>query len=159
MTIWTISVAWRASAVFKTTLCLLDASPTPNFRSSTTLAMLFIMCSREDRTKRGILAEGFGIALVEASASGKPVIAGRSGGVADAVQDGITGLLVNPVDTEEVAAAIIKVLRESGVAREMGDNGRQWVENEMNWTRAADEFQQAMEQFFPRNLSDVKEAG
>jgi phosphatidyl-myo-inositol dimannoside synthase len=119
----------------------------------------FIMCSREDRTKRGILAEGFGIALVEASASGKPVIAGRSGGVADAVQDGITGLLVNPVDTEEVAAAIIKVLREPGVAQEMGDNGRQWVENEMNWTRAADEFQQAMEQFFPRSLSDVKEAG
>ena len=45
---------------------------------------------------------------MEASACGKPVIAGRSGGVTDAVQDGVTGLLVNPVDTEEVAAAIIE---------------------------------------------------
>jgi phosphatidylinositol alpha-1,6-mannosyltransferase len=119
----------------------------------------FVMCSREDRSRRGILAEGFGIALVEASACGKPVIAGRSGGVSDAVHDGITGLLVNPVDTEEVAAAIIKLLREPDLAKVMGDNGRKWVEIEMNWDRAANEFQQVMEQFFPGNLSAVKEAG
>ena len=119
----------------------------------------FVMCSREDRTKRGILAEGFGIALVEASACGKPAIAGRSGGVSDAVQDGITGLLVNPVDTEEVADAIIKVLREPGLANVLGNNGRKWVESEMNWNRAADEFQHAIEQFFPGDLSGVKEAG
>ena len=119
----------------------------------------FIMCSREDRTKRGILAEGFGIALVEASACGKPVIAGRSGGVPDAVQDGITGLLVNPFDTEEVAAAIIKVLREPGVAKVLGNNGRKWVESEMNWGRAANEFEQAIERFFPGDLCNGKEAG
>jgi phosphatidyl-myo-inositol dimannoside synthase len=68
----------------------------------------FIMCSREERTRRGILAEGFGLALLEASACGKPVIAGRSGGVPDAVQDGITGVLVNPVDGEEVAGALAR---------------------------------------------------
>lgn len=113
----------------------------------------FIMCSREDRTRRGILAEGFGLALLEASACGKPVIAGKSGGVPDAVQDGITGLLVNPVDSEAVAAAIIKLLREPGVAKTMGEDGRKWVETEMNWTRSADEFEQAMKKFFPQVLS------
>ena len=77
------------------------------------------------------------------------MIAGRSGGMTDAVQDAVTGLLVNPLDTEEVAAAIIKLLREPGVARVLGNNGRKWVQSEMNWTRAADEFQQAMGQFFP----------
>jgi phosphatidyl-myo-inositol dimannoside synthase len=118
----------------------------------------FIMCSREDRTRRGILAEGFGLALLEASACGKPVIAGRSGGVPDAVQDGITGLLVNPVDSEAVAAAMIKVLRERGAAKTMGDNGRKWVESEMNWTRAADEFEQAMKKFFPQVFFGGKEA-
>ena len=118
----------------------------------------FIMCSREDRTRRGILAEGFGIALVEASACGKPVIAGRSGGVIDAVQDGVTGLLVNPVDIEAAAAAIITVLRQPGLAMTLGTNGRAWVESEMNWTRAADEFQQAMQRFFPGANNSGKEA-
>jgi hypothetical protein len=40
--------------------------------------------------------EGFGIALLEASASGKPVVAGRSGGMPDAVRENETGLLVDP---------------------------------------------------------------
>lgn len=113
----------------------------------------FVMCSRAERNRRGILAEGFGLALVEASACGKPVIAGRSGGVPDAVQDGLTGLLVNPEDSDAVAAAIVKVLREPGMAKIMGENGRKWVESEMNWTRAADEFEQAMAKFFPKEFS------
>jgi phosphatidylinositol alpha-1,6-mannosyltransferase len=110
----------------------------------------FVMCSREDRGRRGILAEGFGMALVEASACGKPVIAGRSGGVPDAVQEGVTGLLVDPSDSDALAAAIIRVLREPGLANRLGTNGRQWVEKEMNWSRSADEFACAMETFFPR---------
>ncbi len=118
---------------------------------------VFIMCSREDRTRRGILAEGFGLALLEASGCGKPVIAGKSGGVPDAVQDGRTGLLVNPDDSEAVAAAIVKILREPGVAKTMGENGRKWVESEMNWTRAADEFEQAMKRFFPQVFFGGKE--
>jgi phosphatidylinositol alpha-1,6-mannosyltransferase len=107
----------------------------------------FIMCSREDRTRRGILAEGFGIALLEASACGKPVIAGRSGGIPDAVQDGLTGLLVDPLDSAEAAAAIVRLLKEPDLAKRLGETGRRWVENEMNWTRAADEFQRALEAF------------
>ncbi len=108
----------------------------------------FIMCSREDRTRRGTLAEGFGISFVEASACGKPVIAGRSGGVSDAVQQGITGLLVNPTSVDEVADAIIRLLAEPKLAQSLGKNGRLWVESEMNWGRAAEEFQSAMERFF-----------
>jgi phosphatidylinositol alpha-1,6-mannosyltransferase len=117
----------------------------------------FILCSREDRGRRGILAEGFGMALVEASSCGKPVIAGRSGGVPDAVVEGITGLLLDPCDSDAVAAAIIKVLREPDLAKTLGANGREWVEAEMNWTRAADEFARVMEKFFPQVASD-KEA-
>jgi phosphatidyl-myo-inositol dimannoside synthase len=119
---------------------------------------VFIMCSREDRTRRGILAEGFGMALVEASACGKPVIAGKSGGVPDAVQDGLSGLLVDPEDSAGVAAAIIKVLRDPVMAGIMGNQGRKWVESEMNWTRAAREFEQAMKKFFPQSFPFGKEA-
>ncbi len=80
----------------------------------------FVMCSRADRTRRGILAEGFGMAFVEASACGKAVIAGKSGGVPDAVQHGLTGLLVNPEDSEAIAASIVTVLREPGIAESHG---------------------------------------
>ncbi len=118
----------------------------------------FIMCSREDRGRRGILAEGFGMALVEASACGKPVIAGRSGGVPDAVLEGVTGLLVDPCDSDAVAAVIVKVLREPDLAKTLGTSGREGVESQMNWTRAADKFAQAMEKFFPQVVSGHKEA-
>jgi phosphatidyl-myo-inositol dimannoside synthase len=114
----------------------------------------FILCSREERGPRGVLAEGFGIALVEASACGKPVIAGRSGGVPDAVLDGVTGLLVDPIDSGAVATAIVKVLRDRELAKRLGTNGRRWVETEMNWTRAADEFARAMQRFFPQIIGE-----
>jgi phosphatidyl-myo-inositol dimannoside synthase len=114
----------------------------------------FILCSREERGRRGVLAEGFGIALLEASACGKPVIAGRSGGVPDAVLDGVTGLLVDPVDSDAVAATIVKVLTNRELAKRLGTNGRHWVEAEMNWTRAAGEFARAMQRFFPQVVGE-----
>src|SRR5205807_7400354 len=66
------------------------------------------------------LIEGFGIAFAEASASGKPVIAGRSGGTEDAVQDGVTGRLVDPGDAAGVAQAIRTLLFDRRLAEQMG---------------------------------------
>ena len=130
---------------------------TPSFPCSTTPAMPSSCAAAKSRTRRGILAEGFGIALLEASACGKPLIAGRSGGIADAVQDGITGLLLNPVDFREVATTIVRLLNEPDLAKQLGENGRRWVENEMNWTRAAEDFQRAMD-FFTGTSPNGKEA-
>ena len=112
-----------ASMACRRTSSLPGACQTPNFLCSTTPAMPSSCAAAKSAARRGILAEGFGIALVEASACGKPVIAGRSGGIADAVQDGVTGLLVNPVDTEEVASAIVRLLREPDLAKRLGENG------------------------------------
>lgn len=56
-------------------------------------------------------AEGFGIVYLEALASGKPVLAGNKDGSRDAVGGGELGLLVDPDDTAEIAAEIIRVLR------------------------------------------------
>lgn len=79
--------------------------------------------------------EGFGIALAEASACGLPVIAGRSGGVAEAVKEGETGLIVDPEDTEEIAAAIRRLLDDQLLARRLGQAGRKAVESHYNWDR------------------------
>ena len=56
-------------------------------------------------------AEGFGIVFLEALACGKPVLAGNKDGSRDALADGELGLLVDPDDTAEIAAEIIRVLR------------------------------------------------
>lgn len=79
--------------------------------------------------------EGFGIALAEASACGLPVVTGRSGGVAEAVKDGETGLIVDPEDTEAIAAAITRLLDDQLLARRLGQAGRKAVETHYNWDR------------------------
>lgn len=76
--------------------------------------------------------EGFGIALAEASACGKPVIAGDSGGVSDAVIDGETGLLVDPFDLEAIERAVVSLLDDRTRAQSLGDQGRDRVERELS---------------------------
>src|SRR5207247_4853294 len=67
-----------------------------------------------------LLAEGFGIAIVEASACGLPVVGGRAGGVPDAVRDGETGILVDPDDAGAVAHGITRVLGDAELRRRLG---------------------------------------
>ena len=83
--------------------------------------------------------EGFGIALLEASASGKPVVAGRSGGMPDAVRAHETGMLVDPEDPASVAAAIAGLLADPARAAALGAAGRRGVESFYNWPRVVAE--------------------
>ena len=72
-----------------------------------------------------------------------------AGSVPDAIRDGITGFLLNPNDAEELAGKILLVLQEPGLAAELVRNGRQSIENEMNWDRGARELSAALDRFFP----------
>jgi phosphatidylinositol alpha-1,6-mannosyltransferase len=83
--------------------------------------------------------EGFGISFVEASASGLPIVAGNSGGVPDAVRANETGLLVPPEDPAAVAAAVARLLADSGEARKIGAAGRRAVETYYNWDRVVND--------------------
>ncbi len=98
-----------------------------------------------------LLAEGFGISLVEASASGIAVVGGRSGGVADAVRDGETGLLVDPEQPAAVAAAINRLLADETLRRRMGAAGRRAVETYYNWDRVCGDLMRIDEQFRRRS--------
>jgi len=110
---------------------------------------VFILCSRKESNLRGILAEGFGIVFLEASSTGKPVIGGKSGGISEAVKENITGLLVDPMDPDAIADAVIRLITDGEFAQRLGQNGRRWVEEEMNWERATTEFCEAYWRFFP----------
>ena len=87
------------------------------------------------RRADGTRVEGFGVALAEASACGLPVIAGQSGGLAEAVSDGQTGLVVDPDDPAAVAAALKRLLEDQLLARRLGQGGRKAIESFYNWDR------------------------
>ena len=91
------------------------------------------------RIENNMDVEGFGIAFVEAGASGAAVVAGDSGGVRSAVRDGETGVLVPPRDVERAAEMIGSLLDDEGRRRAMGEAGRAAVERYYNWDRVAED--------------------
>ncbi len=98
-------------------------------------ADLYVGASR----RHDLLAEGFGISLVEASACGLAVVGGRSGGVPDAVRDGETGILVDPDDPAAVAAGVNALLANPERRKQLGAAGRKAVETYYNWDRVVKE--------------------
>lgn len=81
--------------------------------------------------------EGFGISFMEASACGKPVIAGRSGGAVEAVVDGETGVLIDPGSLTELTEAIRRLLIAPDLRQRLGDAGRQRAETSYDWSLLA----------------------
>ena len=78
-------------------------------------------------------SETFGVAAIEASASGVANVASRVGGVPEAVIHGKTGLLVPPRDVDGLAAACIELIDNPSRRREMGLAGRRFVERCYDW--------------------------
>jgi phosphatidyl-myo-inositol dimannoside synthase len=86
----------------------------------------------------GLDVEGLGIVYLEASATGVPVVAGRSGGAPETVQDGVTGLVANGSDLDEIATAVAEILTDPDRAAQMGAAGRRWAVDNWQWrTQAA----------------------
>lgn len=81
--------------------------------------------------------EAFGLAIVEAMAMGRPVVASRVGGIPDLVEDGRTGLLVPPGDAEALARALERLIADPAAARAMGQAGRARYEQRFTMDRVA----------------------
>lgn len=91
------------------------------------------------------LVEGFGIAYLEASAAGKSVVAGRSGGTEDAVVDGVTGFLVDPADPVALARTVRALLEDPSLAERMGKAGRERVLTTLSLERMGERFLAVLE--------------
>ncbi len=91
--------------------------------------------------------EGFGISLVEASACGVAVVAGKSGGTFEAVQDGVTGLLVDPEGPGAATEALRRLLDDPDLRRRLGAAGRAAVERHYNWDRVTADLIRIGEEF------------
>ena len=81
----------------------------------------------------GLDVEGLGIVYLEASASGVPVVAGRSGGAPETVVDGETGLVVDGRDVGAIAMTVGDLLADPDRAARMGAAGRRWVVDNWQW--------------------------
>jgi len=76
-----------------------------------------------------VIPEGFGRVIIEAQASGVPVVATRVGGVVDIIEDGLNGVLVDAKDPNSIAEGILKVLKDKELALRLAQEGRRVVEN------------------------------
>ncbi|PYP59382.1 MAG: hypothetical protein DMD40_03410 [Gemmatimonadetes bacterium] len=117
------------------TVRLLGAVPDTELPALYNAADLYVGASRRVE----LLAEGFGISLVEASACGLAVVGGRSGGVPDAVREGETGILVDSDDPAAVAAGVNELLANPERRKQLGAAGRKAVETYYNWDRVANQ--------------------
>jgi L-malate glycosyltransferase len=86
-----------------------------DLRSYLSAAEVFVLPSR---------SEGFSNAIVEAMAAALPVVATDVGGNAEAVQDGVSGIIVPPEDSDALASAIISLLSDTAKAKGMGAEGK-----------------------------------
>lgn len=75
----------------------------------------------------GDSVEGFGLVYLEAAAHGLPVVAHDVGGVAEAVVDGVTGLLVSPDRPVQLAAAFERLIHDPALRKKLGAAGREWA--------------------------------
>lgn len=82
---------------------------------------------------QGLDVEGLGIVFLEASATGVPVVAGRSGGAPEAVLEGVTGRVVDGRSLDEITDSVAGLLADPDLARKMGQAGREWICREWNW--------------------------
>ncbi|MBI4992790.1 MAG: glycosyltransferase family 4 protein [Candidatus Magasanikbacteria bacterium] len=94
------------------------------------LADLFVLLTHPDEGRE----EGLGLVFLESAAAGLPVIAGRSGGVEEAVLNGQTGLVVDIYQGDKIVAdSIIELLKNEKYAKNLGMNARMRLEADFKW--------------------------
>jgi len=75
------------------------------------------------------ITEGLGSSMLDAMACGTPVVGTRAGGIPEAIEHGRTGLLVAPHHPDELAAAIVRLLKDPALRARLGAAGRAHVES------------------------------
>lgn len=93
--------------------------------------------------------EGYGVVAREALAHARPVVASAVGGLLDAVEDGVTGILVPPGDAAALRAALERLLADGELRARLGSNARARAQERLGWERATRETLAAYEAALP----------
>jgi glycosyltransferase involved in cell wall biosynthesis len=100
------------------------------------------------------LVEGFSVAILEGMASSLPLIVTNVGGNAEAVQDGITGLVVPPADSEHLAEAILRIANNAVLRQQMGQAGQARVRRLFSIERTVEEHESQYLQLLIKKIAD-----
>jgi len=106
------------------------------------LCDVFLLLTREIKERGNV--EGFGMVFIEANACGKAVVGGKAGGTPEAIVDGKTGFLVDPLNLSEISERLIQLLANEDLAKRLGDEGRKRAEREFSWPKKSQEFWEAI---------------
>jgi glycosyltransferase involved in cell wall biosynthesis len=106
------------------------------------LSDVFVMVSREIPEKGEV--EGLGLVYMEAGGASLPVIAGRTGGVVDVVEEGVNGFLVDSFSQEQISETILKLYRDRSLREMLGRKGRLLAEDEWRWEKVAQKIIEAV---------------
>ena len=104
------------------------------------------------------LAEGVSNTILEAMATGLPVVATHVGANGKLVEDGVTGRLVPPADSDALAHAMIDYFRNPSMARQHGRAGRQVVERRFSLERMVEDYHRLYEALIPRRRRNDSDA-
>jgi glycosyltransferase involved in cell wall biosynthesis len=88
--------------------------------------------------------EGWGMTITENAACGTPAVAYDVAGLRDSIKDGVTGLLVENGNVEALAEAVMRVLRDEGLRRQLGENALKYAK-QFSWDKTAEEFMKVLE--------------
>nr|VFJ67435.1 MAG: sucrose-phosphate synthase [Candidatus Kentron sp. FM]VFJ67589.1 MAG: sucrose-phosphate synthase [Candidatus Kentron sp. FM]VFK16689.1 MAG: sucrose-phosphate synthase [Candidatus Kentron sp. FM] len=86
------------------------------------------------------LTEPFGLTLIEAAASGLPIVATEDGGPTDIIGNCQNGLLIDPLNTQSITDAILEILRDKANLRRLVGNGLQGVQTHYSWPAHAESY-------------------
>jgi glycosyltransferase involved in cell wall biosynthesis len=92
------------------------------------------------------LEEGQSIALLEAMASGKPLIGSNAGGIPMQIRDGWNGFLVEPENEKRLAEKIQYLIENEGERMRMGDNSRKLAKDKFSWEKIVEEYLKVYEE-------------
>ena len=102
------------------------------------------MPARQLPAEKPVDFEGFGLVFLEAMAQGLPVIGGATGGIPDAVEDGVTGRLVPPDDPAALARVVGELLGDPRQCQRLTDAATRRIEERFLWRTVAAQYLQQM---------------
>ena len=112
----------------------LGIDPVTEFTGSVPFGKIVEYHNRLDIYVAVSIDESFGVAILEASACGKPVVVSNVGGLPEVVRDGVTGIVVPVRDAAKTADAIEKLVLDPALRHSMGDRGRSHVKENYEWS-------------------------